>query len=208
MHIILIGPPGSGKGTQAKKICDVLGLEHVSTGDLLRGNPHLTAEQKEIIETGKILPDEMMFEIVKTKLDSCGKRGWILDGFPRTTAQAHFLKTFLDEKDLNIIYLDVDKEMLIDRIVGRLSCGSCGSVYHNHYNAPKVADVCDKCGSALSHRKDDTAKTMVARLENYYKMTKPVIDYYATHGHLKTIVSKADTTIEQIFQKIQEILKK
>ncbi|MCH9621411.1 MAG: adenylate kinase [Chlamydiia bacterium] len=208
MHLILIGPPGSGKGTQAKKLVDEFGLEHISTGDLLRNNPNLTKDQRAVINSGGFPPDEMMFEIVKAKLDSCKDKGWILDGYPRTINQAILLKKVLDESSMHIIYFDACRKMLRTRITGRLTCTSCGTVFHNKYNPPKEGGICDNCGHELIHRNDDNEKVMINRLDMYYKMTAPVIEYYKKHGHLKTIKSDEDSTIEEIFQKVKKLIKK
>jgi len=207
MHLILIGPPGSGKGTQAKKLVYEFGLEHISTGDLLRNNPHLTPDQRKVIDSGNFPPDEMMFDIVKAKLDTCTGKGWILDGYPRTINQALLLKKVMSEDSLDIIYFDACRTMLRKRIANRLSCSNCGAVFNKKGNPPKVDGICDSCGHELIHRKDDNDKVMINRLDMYYKMTEPVIEYYHKHGHLKTIKSDESTTIDEIFEKVKKIIK-
>lgn len=208
MHLILMGPPGSGKGTQAKLLAKKYNLEHISSGDLLRSNPNLTEDQKAVINSGKFPPDEMMFDIIKAKLDSCKEKGWILDGYPRTVNQALLLKDILDEGSFHIIYLDACRDMLRKRITGRITCQNCGSVFHKNFAPPKEEGICDNCGSELTHRADDNGKVLINRLEMYYKMTEPVIQYYEKHADLKTVKSDKDTTIEDVFEKLRKILKK
>lgn len=208
MHLLLIGPPGSGKGTQAHKLSTLFDLEHISTGGLLRHNPNLTDEQKEIINSGNLIPDEMMLEIVKAKIHSTHKKGWILDGFPRTKNQATLLSSILDEKKITIIYLDVDKNELLERITGRISCQNCGTVYHKQTKPPIKNGVCDECGGHLEHRADDNQKTLTHRLETYYIHTEPVINYYKEKNLLHSVPSSNSHSIEEVFERIKKILKR
>jgi len=206
MRIILIGPPGSGKGTQAIKFAKEFALDHISTGDLLRHNPHLTQEQKEIISSGKLIPDAMMLEIVKSKLDMCGENGWILDGYPRTIEQAENLSSILPPHSFKVIYFHIDEKELVDRITGRLTCSSCGEVYHKKNKVPLKELRCDSCQGDLIHRNDDSEEVIKKRLETYHKFTTPVINYYKLQGVLYNLESGSTKTIEEIFDSMKKIL--
>ncbi len=206
MHIVLIGPPGSGKGTQALKLAKEYSLDHISTGDLLRHNPHLTEEQKMIINSGKLIPDQMMLEILKSKLDLCGKNGWILDGYPRTVAQAESLFSILSTTNFQVLYFHINEDELLDRITGRLTCTSCGAVYHIKSSPPVKENVCDDCKGDLTHRKDDTKEVIRKRLETYHQFTLPVINYYKKKQILHQIESGNAKTIQEIFESVKNAL--
>lgn len=202
MNIILIGPPGCGKGTQAKKISERYGLAHVSTGDLLRKTvaekTELGLKAKGYMGKGKLVPDKLVIELMKEKLSD----NVLLDGFPRSLNQAVMLKNFFDVNA--VLNIDVDFDVLVKRLTGRRSCG-CGAVYHVEYNPPEKENVCDKCGSRLYQRDDDREEVVVKRLETYKKETAPLIKYYSEKGKLKTV--DGNGSIDETFRKICEILK-
>jgi adenylate kinase len=206
MHIILIGPPGSGKGTQAHKLSKKYQIPHISTGALLRENPNLTKEQQEIINSGKLISDEMMLNIVMDKLNSSLDQGWILDGYPRTVNQAKDLDSVLKLSTKKVIYLKIEEKELEDRILGRLTCKNCGEVYHIEAKPPKIVGICDVCKDGLTHRLDDEAKVIKQRLKSYHEYTQPVINYYKQNKVLHTIESGAGKTIEEIFEEIKKAL--
>jgi adenylate kinase len=195
MKMVLLGPPGSGKGTQAKMLCDVLGVPQISTGDMLRaavkeGTP-MGVKAKQKMDSGALVPDEVVVGIVKERLSKsdCVK-GFILDGFPRTLAQADALKATLADlgKDLDtVISLNVDNEAVVARIGGRRTCRDCGKMYHVIYDAPKDAGKCDKCGGPLLQRDDDREETIRRRLEVYAEQTAPLIEYYRAEGLLREV---------------------
>jgi len=201
MNIILIGPPGCGKGTQAKKISERYGLAHVSTGDLLRKTvaekTELGLKAKGYMGKGKLVPDKLVIELMKEKLSD----NVLLDGFPRSLNQAVMLKNFFDVNA--VLNIDVDFDVLVKRLTGRRSCG-CGAVYHVEYNPPEKENVCDKCGSRLYQRDDDREEVVVKRLETYKKETAPLIKYYSEKGKLKTV--DGNGSIDETFRKICEIL--
>lgn len=206
MEIILIGPPGSGKGTQAKKLEQETGYKHVSTGDLLRNNPNLTKKQKEALNSGKLLSDEMILDIVQCELKNHEQTGWILDGYPRTQNQAKQLDDILGSKKPLVLYFHVKEKDLIERLTGRLTCKQCGSVYHKTSNPPKNTSYCDNCNTALTQRKDDTIEVVTQRLKIYEEKTAPIIQYYKEKNILQTIDSGNNRSIENIFLSIKEIL--
>lgn len=206
MHIILIGPPGSGKGTQAHKLAKQYQIEHISTGALLRGNPNLTEEQLEIIGSGKLIPDNMMLDIVVDKLKSLDDKGWILDGYPRTVNQAKDLDSVLKVETKKVVYLQIDEKELEDRILGRLTCKNCGEVYHLSAKPPKEKGICDLCGEALAHRVDDEIEVIKQRLRSYHDHTAPVINYYKENKSLHTVKSGGGRSIEEIFEEVKEAL--
>ncbi len=186
MYILLMGPPGAGKGTQAERLIEKYGIPQISTGDMFRAavkeETPLGLEAKKYMDKGQLVPDAVTIGIVRERLskDDCSK-GFILDGFPRTTAQAVSLDAIL--KDLNIrlngvINISVPNEELIRRTTGRLICRKCGATYHTVSKPPKQEGVCDKCGGELYQRDDDKEETVTKRLEVYAAQTKPLIDYY------------------------------
>ncbi len=201
MKIVLLGPPGCGKGTQAKKISGKYNLAHVSTGDLLRKavaeKTELGLKAKEYMDKGKLGPDELVLEIVKPGLSD----DVILDGFPRNLNQAVMLKNFFSP-DV-VLNINVDFNVLVKRLTGRRSC-RCGAVYHTEYNPPKKEGICDKCNSRLYQRDDDKEEVVVKRIETYKKETKPLIDYYKKQRILKTI--NGNLSIHDVFDEICRIL--
>ena len=195
MNIILLGPPGAGKGTQAKLIEERHGMKQLSTGDMLRAAVAAGTETgrkaKEIMDRGELVPDAVVVGIIADRLDQPEvKKGFILDGFPRNTAQAETLDVMLGGKGLKldaVIEMKVDDEALVERITGRYTCAKCGKGYHDRFEQPKVAGVCDVCGGTeFTRRADDNEKTVRDRLSVYNKQTAPLVAYYGGGGELKT----------------------
>ncbi|HWB44727.1 MAG TPA: adenylate kinase [Hyphomicrobiaceae bacterium] len=214
MNLILLGPPGSGKGTQAKEIAAQYGLVQLSTGDMLRAavgtGSKIGRRAKAIMEKGELVPDDMVVKIIAERIDQpdC-KNGVILDGFPRTLAQAAALDQVLAtlNKRLDaVIELKVDDNSLVERIVGRFTCATCGQGYHDRFKRPKVRGVCDVCGGTeFSRRPDDNAETVTRRLMVYYRETSPLIGYYFCKGNLKSVDGMAP--IDKVTQAINALLK-
>jgi adenylate kinase len=211
--IILLGPPGAGKGTQAKRIEEGYRLVQLSTGDMLRavvadGSP-LGLEAKRIMDAGELMSDELMIEMISARIDEpdCAG-GFILDGFPRTTGQAEALDAMLAEKSLRldaVVEIRVDEELLVERITGRYTCANCGAGYHDRFQKPAVEGVCDSCGgTAFSRRADDNEATVRSRLEAYREQTVPILPYYQARGTLKTVDGMA--AIDKVTEQIQSIL--
>ncbi|ACA44781.1 adenylate kinase [Clostridium botulinum] len=212
MRIILLGPPGAGKGTQAKLISEKFSIPHISTGDIFRANikekTPLGIEAKRYIDNGQLVPDEVTIGIVKDRLtkDDCDN-GFLLDGFPRTVAQAEALDEFLKgiNKELDVaLLIKVPEGFILERMTGRRVCTSCGASYHIRFNPPKIEGKCDICDNELIQRKDDTEATVKERLEVYSKQTYPLINYYKDNG----IISEVNGTesINEVFGNISNIL--
>jgi adenylate kinase len=196
MNIILLGPPGAGKGTQAKRLEKARNMVQLSTGDMLReeiaSDSELGREAKGIIDAGELVPDGLMIELIAARIDQEDvRKGFILDGFPRTTAQAEALGRMLDDKNLKLDYvveMKVDEDAMVERIVGRFICAKCGAGYHEKFNRPATDDVCDLCGGKeFTRRPDDTSETVRARLRAYHEQTSPIILYYQKKGLLKSV---------------------
>ncbi len=214
MNLILLGPPGSGKGTQAKFIVEKYGIPQISTGDMLREavakGTELGKKAKEYMDAGKLVPDEVVIGIVRERLkqSDCDK-GFILDGFPRTIAQAEALDRILDELGKRIdavINIQVPEEEVVKRIVNRRSCMKCGAVYHLIYKPPKEEGKCDKCGGELYQRDDDREDTVRARYKVYREQTEPLVDYYQKKGLVHDI--NGTKSIDDVFKDIDEVLAK
>ena len=212
MKIVFMGPPGAGKGTQAEKIVENYQIPHISTGDMFRkaikDQTELGMEAKRYMDQGALVPDHVTIGIVKDRLsESDCKAGFLLDGFPRTVDQAKALDeilTSLDSKIDYVINIDVDLDILKERLTGRRICRSCGATYHMIFNPPKNADVCDKCGGELYQRKDDNEETVGNRLNVYVSQTKPLLDYYSLAGNLVNI--NGQQSIDLVFEEIREVL--
>ena len=212
MKIVFMGPPGPGKGTQAEKIVENYQIPHISTGDMFRkaikDQTELGMEAKRYMDQGALVPDHVTIGIVKDRLsESDCKSGFLLDGFPRTVDQAKALDeilTSLDSKIDYVINIDVDLDILKERLTGRRICRSCGATYHMIFNPPKNADVCDKCGGELYQRKDDNEETVGNRLNVYVSQTKPLLDYYSLAGNLVNI--NGQQSIDLVFEEIREVL--
>nr|CDQ37311.1 Adenylate kinase [Virgibacillus halodenitrificans] len=214
LNLILMGLPGAGKGTQAEKINDKYNIPHISTGDMFRlaikEGTDLGKQAKEYMDQGALVPDEVTIGIVKERLSKSDcKNGFLLDGFPRTIAQAEALQELLKELDTSIdyvIHVDVPEEKLVERLTGRRICPTCGATYHVIYNPPKVEGICDKDGSQLIQRDDDTAETVKNRLSVNMEQAKPLLDFYQNKGYLVTV--NGDQEINQVFQDIQSRIDK
>ncbi|MDW7739233.1 MAG: adenylate kinase [Bacillota bacterium] len=213
MLIILIGPPGAGKGTQAKKLVNEFNLAYVSTGDILRNavkeETALGRKAREYMDQGKLVPDELVVEIVRERLlePDC-REGVLLDGFPRTVSQAVFLDKVLLKLGLNIdlaLLIEVDEDELIDRLTGRRVCSDCGANFHIKFKPPKVRNVCDQCGGELYQRDDDTLETVQERLSVYKEQTAPLAEYYQDKKLLKIIDGNHE--IEMVYKQIAGFLK-
>ena len=190
--IVLLGPPGAGKGTQAKAISDELDLPHISSGDIFRENLNKQTKLGKVAERyinkGELVPDDVTIEMIKERLshDDCEK-GALLDGFPRTAAQAQALDSMLEDFDGKVDgvpYIKVDQPELIQRLTGRRTCPTCGSVFHVKFNPPENEGICDKDGSKLIQREDDKVDTVTNRIRVYHEQTQPLIDYYRDKGIL------------------------
>ena len=201
MRLILLGPPGAGKGTQAQRLVEKHGIAQLSTGDMLRAavaaQTDVGKRAKAVMDAGKLVSDQIVNEIVSERIDAedC-KRGFILDGYPRTLAQADATEAMLSGKGIAldaVIEIRVDDEALVDRIAGRYTCANCGTGYHDTNVKPAVDGVCDNCGSTeFKRRPDDNAETLRARLQAYYKETSPLIGYYYAKGMLSVVNGMAD----------------
>ncbi|MFZ5907944.1 MAG: adenylate kinase [Nitrospirota bacterium] len=212
MRIVLLGAPGAGKGTQAKKLIEKYGIPQISTGDLLRaavsaGTP-LGKEAKSYMDKGELVPDSVVLGMVEERLkqDDC-KKGYILDGFPRNTAQAEALDKMLASLNMSLtgaLSVDVPFEDLMKRLTGRRTCKSCGQMYNIYFGPPKKEGVCDKCSGELFQRDDDREATIKKRLEVYTAQTEPLIGYYKNKGILKSVSGTG--SIDEIFIKVCEAL--
>ncbi|NTW70719.1 MAG: adenylate kinase [Eubacteriaceae bacterium] len=212
MRIVLLGPPGAGKGTQAANIVDEYNIPHISTGDIfrknLKENTKLGLKAKEYMDKGLLVPDELVVDLVKDRLlqDDC-KQGFMLDGFPRTVFQAEALDAELKKMNIKldvVLNVDVKQELLMSRLTGRHVCKGCGATYHISNNPPANAGICDSCGGELYQRADDTEETVSKRLQVYNDQTQPLIDYYHKANLLKNIDGEKE--IGQVFEDIKEIL--
>jgi adenylate kinase len=213
MKLILLGPPGAGKGTQAKRLEETRGLKQLSTGDMLRAavesGSHLGLEADRIMKAGKLVPDNIMIDMIAERLDQPDtKRGVIFDGFPRTVRQAEALDEMLKKRGEAldaVVEMTVDDAALIDRISGRFSCAKCGTVYHDRNNRPKTEGKCDVCGSSeFKRRPDDRAETVRTRLKEYHEQTAPILPYYKKKGVVHQVDGMAD--VEGVTGQIEQVL--
>jgi adenylate kinase len=212
MRLVLLGAPGAGKGTQAKKLIEKYGIPQISTGDILRqavadGTP-LGKEAKSYMDKGELVPDKVVLGLVQERLkqDDC-KKGYILDGFPRNTAQAEALDGMLNDMGMSLtaaISVDVPKEDLMKRLTGRRTCKNCGQMYNIYFTPPQKEGVCDKCGGELFQRDDDKEETIKKRLDVYEAQTAPLVEYYSKKGILKSIDGTG--SIDEIFNKLCAVL--
>jgi len=212
MKIIMLGAPGAGKGTQAKKIAEVCKIPHISTGDIFRANikngTGLGQKAKEYMDQGLLVPDELVCDLVVDRIQQpdC-KKGYILDGFPRTIPQAEALTNALnaiDEKMEYAINIEIPDENIIRRMSGRRACVGCGATYHLVYNPPKIENICDVCGEKLILREDDKPETVKKRLDVYHNQTQPLIDYYEKQNILKDV--DGTKSMDEVFKDILAIL--
>lgn len=212
MKIIMLGAPGAGKGTQAKKIAEKYGVPHISTGDIFRANiknqTELGMKAKSYMDQGALVPDELTLELIMDRFtnDDC-KNGYVLDGFPRTIPQAEALTKALADKQDAVDYainVDVPDEAIVTRMSGRRACLACGGTYHIKFNPTKVEGICDACGGELVLRADDKPETVQKRLDVYHEQTQPLIDYYQTQNILKEV--DGTLPLDEVFQAIIAIL--
>ena len=212
MKIVMLGVPGTGKGTQAKRIAAKYGIPHISTGDIFRANikegTELGKKAKAFMDAGQLVPDELTLGLVmdRFKKDDC-KKGYVLDGFPRTIPQAEALTKALKDNNDRLDYaidVDVPDENIINRMSGRRACAKCGGTFHIKYNPTKVEGICDLCGGELYIRNDDKPEIVQKRLVAYHEQTQPLIDYYRNEGILKTVDGTQD--VDKVFEDIVAIL--
>ena len=212
MKVIMLGAPGAGKGTQAKKIAEKYEIPHISTGDIFRANikngTELGNKAKSYMDQGHLVPDELTCDLVVDRIKQADcKNGYVLDGFPRTIPQAEALKAALEKMGETIDYainVEVPDENIVNRMGGRRACPGCGCTYHIKHNPQKVADICDVCGAKLVLRDDDKPETVTKRLSVYHEQTKPLIDFYKKEGVLREVDGTQD--LNDVFQAITEIL--
>jgi adenylate kinase len=213
MNLVLLGPPGAGKGTQAKRLQDLRGLFQLSTGDMLRAavaaGTELGRKAGDIMERGELVPDDLVIGLIAERMDADKDgNGFILDGFPRTIGQAEALDRLLEARGKQIdrvVVLDVDDDKLVERITGRFTCAMCGEGYHDLYKRPKVEGVCDVCGgTTFTRRKDDTEEVVRARLKAYHEQTELLIGYYEEQGKVRSVDGMAD--IETVQKEIDQAL--
>lgn len=211
--LVFLGPPGCGKGTQAKLLSEKIGFPHISLGDILREEVRqgtdIGKRAKEFMNAGKLVPDELTIELTRQRIakKDC-KAGLILDGFPRSFVQAEAFDKMLKEAGLElekVIYFKIDEDLVVERLSGRRSCKNCGAVYHVKFNPPKVAGKCDVCGGELYQRKDDEEAAVRTRFEVYAQQTKPLIDRYQKANKLFTI--DANGSIDEVFNRLLEVIK-
>jgi len=215
MRIVLLGAPGSGKGTQCKNIVDRYGLLHLSSGDILRQqratDTELGRKAQAYMDSGALVPDDIIIKMMAKAIEKAPEAGFILDGFPRTVNQAEELDRSLNHSSQPIdivLNLEVDDGIVVSRITGRRSCPKCGAVYHIKNLKPKTKGICDKDGTKLVQRPDDTAEVVANRLETYHRQTEPLVDYYKNNGTVFDIVAdrSADEVKTELFEKLDALV--
>ena len=215
-ELIFLGPPACGKGTQTNKLSEYLGFPHIDTGSLLRAEIAKATSDgliaKSFIDKGQLVPPELVGNIIKNRLKEADcKNGYVLDGYPRSLAQAELLEkinTDIDNEkaDFKAIYFDIDTEILIERIVHRQSCPKCGEIYNKKFKPSKVENICDKCNVELKTRDDDTEEVAKARFETYYRETAPLIEFYENKGVLYKM--DANGSIDEVWERLLEVVNK
>lgn len=212
MIVIMLGPPGSGKGTQSQRLSGLYHVLKIATGDifrtLLKGRSELAVQVRKFVESGELVPDDVTIEVVRQRLErnDC-HAGFILDGFPRTVGQALSLAGYLKDRNLRVdlvISLEVTDELVVKRLSGRRTCLDCGSAYHVETHPPRVEGLCDRCGAKLVLRADDEAQTVRERLAVYHRQTAPLIEYYQSQGMLRAV--DGSLTVDQITQTLRKVL--
>lgn len=215
MRIVLLGAPGAGKGTQCKGVAEKYGLEHLSSGDILRqeraDGTELGKKAQRFMDSGELVPDNIIVEMMAQAINKAPKSGFVLDGFPRTVNQAIELDKSLEAGSSRIdavLNLQVDDDAVVRRITGRRNCPACGAIYHIENIRPKVNGICDKCGEQLVQRTDDTEEVVLNRLKSYYQQTAAVVDYYRKHNIVYDIDANpaADEILALIFEKLDSLV--
>jgi adenylate kinase len=213
MRLILLGPPGAGKGTQAKMLKEKFHIPQISTGDILRqavkDNNELGIKASSFMDVGQLVPDDVVIGLIKERIKQADcEAGFILDGFPRTIVQAEKLSETLTEMGLvidRVVDLEVNAEEVISRLSGRSTCPDCGGMFHEKSCPPKVSGICDGCGGVLAQRQDDNAETILKRLEVYQESTAPLKQFYKKQGNLKAVTARG--SVEEIFSRVLEMVK-
>lgn len=213
MKLVLFGPPGAGKGTQASRLAETYGIIQLSTGDMLRdeisSGSDLGATVKGVMEAGELVSDQLIIDLISTRItkEDCNN-GFILDGFPRTTPQAEALDAMFAEKSMKldrVIEIRVDDEAMVERITGRYTCSACGAGYHDRFRKTASEGVCDKCGGTdFSRRADDNAETVRSRLQAYHRQTAPIISYYGEKGILKSVDGMG--AIDDVTKQLKDVI--
>ena len=211
MNLILFGPPGSGKGTQAERLREKRGLRHISTGDLLReaiaNGSELGKQVKDVLASGQLVPDATILALMRDEIDAVGSEGWLLDGYPRTVGQAKGLDDQLEElgqKIGAIVVLNARREAIIERLSGRRTCTSCKTVFHVKINRPKVDGICDRCGGTLVQRDDDRPETIARRLDVYEAQTQPILAHY--RGIVPVHEVNGELPVDEVTRFIERVL--
>ncbi len=213
MRLILLGPPGAGKGTQAKMLKEKFRVPQISTGDILRqavkDDTELGVQAKAFMDSGQLVPDDVVIGLIEERIKQADcETGFILDGFPRTIIQAEKLAETLTEMNIaidTVVDMEVNAEEVVSRLTGRSTCSDCGVMFHEESRPPKVPGVCDGCGGHLAQRQDDNRETILKRLEVYQESTSPLKEFYKKQGNLKTVA--AGGSVEEIFSRVCEMVR-